>query len=103
LVTGNRKVFYGNQNFLKKGEVVAETERYATSSRNNQLRNMASPIEKSTAFLSEVVTEMKKVTWPDRKQTMASTLVVIVFTVVVSIYLFGVDALVHWLINMLLR
>jgi preprotein translocase subunit SecE len=46
---------------------------------------------------------MKKVTWPDSKQTMASTLVVIVFTVVVSIYLFGVDALVHWLINMLLR
>ncbi len=63
---------------------------------------MASPIEKSTTFLSEVVAEMKKVTWPDSKQTAASTLVVIIFSVIVSLYLFGVDAIVHWLINKIL-
>lgn len=63
---------------------------------------MANPIEKGTTFLSEVAAEMKKVTWPDGKQTAASTLVVIVFTLVISVYLFGVDALVHWLINKLL-
>ncbi len=63
---------------------------------------MASPIEKSSTFLSEVVAEMKKVTWPDGKQTAASTLVVIIFSVIVSLYLFGVDAIVHWLISKLL-
>ena len=46
---------------------------------------------------------MVKVTWPDRKQTVSSTIVVIVFTVIVSIYLFGVDAVVHWLVNLLLQ
>jgi preprotein translocase subunit SecE len=64
---------------------------------------MASPIEKSTTFLSEVFAEMKKVTWPNGKQTAASTLVVILFTLIVSIYLSGVDALVHWLVNKLLH
>lgn len=64
---------------------------------------MANPIEKGTTFLSEVAAEMKKVTWPDGRQTAASTLVVVVFTLVISIYLFGVDALVHWLINKLLH
>jgi preprotein translocase subunit SecE len=63
---------------------------------------MASPIEKSTTFFTEVIAEMKKVTWPDARQTAASTLVVIMFTLIVSIYLFGVDALVHWFFNKLL-
>jgi preprotein translocase subunit SecE len=64
---------------------------------------MASPIEKGTTFLNEVVGEVKKVTWPDRKQTAASTLVVIIFTVIVSLYLFGVDAVVHWLFNRIMH
>ena len=63
---------------------------------------MASPIEKSTTFLSEVIAEMKKVTWPDARQTASSTFVVIMFTLIVSLYLFGVDALVHWLFNKVL-
>ena len=64
---------------------------------------MASPIEKSTSFLNDVVNEMKKVTWPGSRQTAASTLVVIVFTIIVSLYLFGVDALVHWLFNLVMQ
>ena len=64
---------------------------------------MASPIKKSTDFLNEVGGEMKKVTWPDRRQTAISTLVVIVFTLIVSLYLFGVDSLVHWIFSRLLH
>jgi preprotein translocase subunit SecE len=63
---------------------------------------MASPIERGTTFLSEVVAEMKKVTWPNGKETTSSTLVVVVFSVIISLYLFGVDAMVHWLINKIL-
>ncbi len=63
---------------------------------------MASPVEKSTEFLSDVASEMKKVTWPGSRQTAASTLVVIVFTIVVALYLFGVDALVSWLFGKIL-
>jgi preprotein translocase subunit SecE len=63
---------------------------------------MASKIEQTTTFLSDVLAEMKKVTWPGARQTASSTLVVIVFTIIVSLYLFGVDAVVHWIFNRIL-
>ncbi len=63
---------------------------------------MAQPVKKATDFLTDVGGEMRKVTWPGGRQTTTSTLVVIVFSLVVSLYLFGVDALVNWLFSMLL-
>jgi preprotein translocase SecE subunit len=41
--------------------------------------------------LSEIIVELSKVTWPDWDETRQSTLVVIVFTAVVSFYLFVCD------------
>jgi preprotein translocase subunit SecE len=42
-------------------------------------------------FLREVKIELKKVTWPSRKQTMGSTLVVIVLVFIISVFLGIVD------------
>lgn len=42
-------------------------------------------------FLREVRTELKKVVWPSRKQTVASTSVVVVLVVIVSAFLGMVD------------
>jgi preprotein translocase subunit SecE len=47
--------------------------------------------QKITQFLKEAKLELKKVTWPTPKQTMASTAVVIIIVFVVSIYLGLVD------------
>ena len=38
-------------------------------------------------YLQEVQSELKKVTWPTRKQTLGTTLVVIVLVTIVSIFL----------------
>ncbi len=46
---------------------------------------------KTKTFLLDVRAEMKKVTWPTRKQTIASTLVVIIVVFVVSTFLGIVD------------
>jgi preprotein translocase subunit SecE len=46
---------------------------------------------RSVQFLREVKIELKKVTWPTRKQTMGSTLVVIVLVVIISLFLGLVD------------
>ncbi len=43
--------------------------------------------QKAIIFLKEVKAELTKVTWPTRKQTMGTTLVVIVFVFVVSAFL----------------
>jgi preprotein translocase subunit SecE len=47
--------------------------------------------EKVKNFLKEAKIELKKVTWPTPKQTIASTSVVIMVVVIVSIFLGIVD------------
>lgn len=42
-------------------------------------------------FTDEVVTEFRKVTWPSKEETVRSTTVVVVFTVIVSLALAGYD------------
>jgi preprotein translocase subunit SecE len=42
-------------------------------------------------FFGEVRAELKKVTWPSKKEVYATTLVVIVTTVFFGFYLYGLD------------
>lgn len=53
-------------------------------------------------FIREAKAELKKVTWPTRRQIWYWTLVVIVFTLCVSLYLGLVDFLLAWLFRALL-
>ena len=48
---------------------------------------------RSRRFLSEVRNEMARVTWPSRREVYATTIVVILFSVVMGVYLWGVDLL----------
>jgi preprotein translocase subunit SecE len=54
-------------------------------------------------FLQEVRNEMKRVTWPSQREVYATTVVVILFSVLFGLYLFGVDIAlnnaVQWLFN----
>ena len=45
----------------------------------------------SIQFLREVKVELKKVTWPTRKQAMGSTVVVIILVMIISLFLGVVD------------
>jgi preprotein translocase subunit SecE len=67
--------------------------------RRPEIRRAATPpgepadnvLTRSMQFLREVKIELKKVTWPTRKQTMGSTLVVIVLVMIISLFLGLVD------------
>lgn len=59
-------------------------------------------IEKTVQFLREVKAELKKVTWPSRKQTIGSTAVVIVFVVIISFFLGAVDIILSSILRVLL-
>ena len=69
---------------------------------------MAKAAEKPTkmsslmSFIREAKAELKKVTWPTRRQMWYWTLVVIVFTLCVSLYLGLIDFLLAWLFSALL-
>ncbi|AMV71478.1 preprotein translocase subunit SecE [Desulfuromonas carbonis] len=58
---------------------------------------------KATQFLSNVKGELEKVTWPTRKDTYASTLVVISLVMAVAVFLWVVDSALSTLIRLLLR
>jgi preprotein translocase subunit SecE len=59
-------------------------------------------IGKTNAFFTNVKAELKKVTWPTRKDTYASSLVVIVLVLVSAVFLGGVDLILSRLVRMIL-
>ena len=58
---------------------------------------------KAAQFLREVKVELKKVTWPSRKQTIGSTAVVIALVMIISLFLGVVDFGISSLIRIVLQ
>ena len=55
-------------------------------------------------WLEDIISELRKVTWPTRQDTLSLTWVVVIVSVVVGLALGGIDLLFSWLIeNTLLR
>ena len=47
-------------------------------------------------------TEIRKVVWPSRQETVQTTLIVLAFVVVVALLLWGLDSLLGWLVSMVI-
>ena len=58
---------------------------------------------KVAEFLQQVKAELQKVTWPTRKETYGSTVVVIVLVLIVAVFLWVVDSALSALIQTLLN
>jgi preprotein translocase SecE subunit len=55
-------------------------------------------------WMEDIISELRKVTWPTRQDTVNLTMVVIVVSVAVGLALGGIDLLFNWFIeNTLLR
>lgn len=59
--------------------------------------------QKALQFLREVKIELKKVTWPSRKQTIGSTVVVIILVMIISLFLGVVDVGLSTLVRVVLQ
>ena len=59
-------------------------------------------IGKTNEFLGNVKSELKKVTWPAKKDTYASTMVVIALVLISAAFLGGVDIILSRLIRLIL-
>ena len=59
-------------------------------------------IAKTRAFFDEVKLELEKVTWPTRKETIATTWVVVFIVVLISFYLGACDLVLARLLRLLL-
>jgi preprotein translocase subunit SecE len=47
-------------------------------------------------------TEIRKVVWPTRQETVQTTLIVVAFVVVVALFLWGLDSLLGWLVSLVI-
>ena len=56
-------------------------------------------IQKISAFFKDAISEMKKVTWPTKKEATKNTLIVIMVCIAVAIFLGGIDFLFNKLIE----
>jgi preprotein translocase subunit SecE len=118
--TNNKqKIANGHESFKKrdatKGDGLSESsdnsEKLATISRKKppkageQISVVKHPVfwVKTRQFLQEVKMELKRVTWPTRKETIGSTVVVIILVLIISFFLGIVDFGLSSLVGAVLR
>ncbi|TPW25882.1 preprotein translocase subunit SecE [Pararhizobium mangrovi] len=53
-------------------------------------------------FLQQVRAETAKVTWPTRRETMVSTIMVIVMVIITALFFFAVDQFYGWAMSLIL-
>jgi preprotein translocase subunit SecE len=84
----------------KRRAVAAAAGRPAAPSREYPGRRQ---VDKIMQFLREVRVELRKVTWPSRKQTLGSTAVVIVLVIIIGVFLGAVDVMLSSLVQAVLQ
>jgi preprotein translocase subunit SecE len=65
-------------------------------------RQMASKTTNPFTFLQQVRTETAKVTWPTRRETLISTIMVMAFATLAAIFFFVADQIMAWGIELIL-
>jgi len=53
-------------------------------------------------FIQQVRQETNKVTWPTRRETIITTIMVVIMSAVASVFFLGVDAVLRWGVNFVL-
>jgi preprotein translocase subunit SecE len=56
-------------------------------------------IKNTRTFLEECWVELQKVTWPDREQLQNATIVVLAFTLVISLVIWIMDGVVRFVLE----
>lgn len=64
---------------------------------------MTNPVNRIREFLAEVVVELKKSSWPTRRELVDSTLVVIITVVVLGLFVAFADVVFIRIVRMLTR
>lgn len=59
-------------------------------------------VRRGDGFIRDVVSELRKVTWPTRQEATRLTAIVVIVSVALGVFLGGVDYVFYWLINSLL-
>ena len=75
----------------------------AEQTSSGESRGIAAWWHGSRSFLVEVRNEMRRVTWPSRREVQATTIVVILVATFFGVYLYGVDMILSWVVRGIFR
>ncbi|MEQ1843669.1 MAG: preprotein translocase subunit SecE [Verrucomicrobiales bacterium] len=54
------------------------------------------------SFFQQVYQEVRKVSWPTRKETLVTTVMVFIMVAFASLFFLGVDAVISWVVKLAL-
>lgn len=57
----------------------------------------------AAGFIRQVRQEVSKVTWPTRKETVITTIMVFIFVTLMAIFFLMVDSVISWVIRLILN
>jgi len=60
-------------------------------------------MEKLKNFIEGVRKEMAKVTWPTQQELIDNTIIVVVFTIIISLFIFGIDQVYSTILEAIYR
>jgi len=60
-------------------------------------------MENPIKFLKEVRSEVRKVTWPTRKETTVSTIGVFIMVFIASVFLYFSDQVIAWAVRLIIN
>ena len=67
---------------------------------SKEKQNSLSIIDKTRRFIAETAAEMRRCTWPDRRQLAESTVLVVVAMLVLACFVAGVDEVARLVIRL---
>jgi preprotein translocase subunit SecE len=86
-----------------KPMAVAELEKTERSAMSDAVSWLPRKIAEGRAFVAEVRSELKKVTWPGRQEVYSTTLVVIATSIFFGFYLWGLDIVFSRILSLVMK
>ncbi len=58
-------------------------------------------MKKITTYVEEVITEMRKVSWPKRKELVSNTVITLLASVALALFIFGADRVISFILDLI--
>jgi preprotein translocase subunit SecE len=58
-------------------------------------------MKKITVYIDEVITEMRKVNWPKRKELISNTIITLMASIALALFIFGADRIISFILDLI--
>ena len=58
-------------------------------------------MKKIATYIDEVITEMRKVNWPKRKELVSNTVITLLASMALAMFIFGADRVISFILDLI--